>query len=234
MGWNPDESVSSNLNRILENGLKPTILRRAIQLGVELFLGVKPPTPDVAGLHPALSSYAARLAKLISSHSHYFKLVSKWHREEVIQRQVDQGRLANVAIYIYALTASLARMDQILRSGAHGESYDRDRSAFEHAFDLLEIRILNLFAEMRRNADESMREAATAARYHSDTLPNADFVVHETSPVAAGEGRPVAREFVQQFPGGSAQVGGDGAHLDTPSSPGSDGHSKPTQTTKEG
>ncbi len=210
MGWNGGESVSANLNRILENGLRPTILRRAIQLGAELFLGVKPPTPSVTGLHPALNAYALRLTKLVRSLSYNYKLVSKWHREKIIQRQVDQGRIAKVATYLYAMTASLSKMDAILRAGERGEAYERDRTAFEHVFDLLELRILNLFKELRVNGDESMREAARAARYHSDTLPHSDFVVHETSPVAQGQGRPVAAEHVRQFPGSKLPIGGNG------------------------
>jgi hypothetical protein len=234
MGWNSDASVSANLNRILENGLKPTVLRRAIKLGTELFLGVKSPVPEIGGLHPALQAYGNRLARLVRSHSHHFKLVSKWHREKVIQRQVDQGRLAHSAMYIYALTASVGKMDALIRSGGHGEVYDRDRSAFEHAFDLLELRVHNLFGEMRVNADRSMREAAEAARYHSDTLPHSDFVIHESSPIARNQGRPVAREYVRQFPGKSMSVGGDGASGVTAGTPGPDGQSSPRKAAEEG
>jgi alkylation response protein AidB-like acyl-CoA dehydrogenase len=223
MGWNTDESISANLNRILENGLKPTLLRRSIKLGAELFLGLKPPAPAVRGLHPSLSSYAERISKLVREHTHYFKLVSKWHREEVIQRQVDQARLANVAMYIFAMTASASKMDQLLRSGERGDAYERDRTAFQHAFDLFELRILNTFRELRVNADDSMREAATASRLHNDTLPNSDYVIHESSPVAHGEGRPVAIGHVRQFPGSNVLSGGDGAVVEAPTSPETEG-----------
>ncbi|MDX1548757.1 MAG: hypothetical protein R3247_17295, partial [Rhodothermales bacterium] len=88
-----------------------------------------------------------------------------------------------------------------LRSGERGPAYDRDRAAFAHLFDLFELDILRNLGETRTNADDSMREAADAARRHNDTLPNADFYIHEASPVAKGLGKNVVVEHIEQFPG---------------------------------
>ncbi len=211
LGWDREESLAQNLNRILGNALNLALLKRAIPLGMELFLGVKPPAPVVAGVHPSLQPYADRLARLVQQHAHFFKMASKWHREEIVTRQAVQARLANSAMLLFALTSSLSRMDDLLRSGAHGVEFDRDRTAFEHAFDLFELEILHNFHELRHNADESMRKAAAAARRHNDTLPNSDFYIHEASPVAKGTGKPVQKEHIKQFPGDRyVEAGGDG------------------------
>ena len=217
MGWNADESVADNLNRLLENGTNPKLLKRAVPLAAQLFLGIKPPAPLVLGVHPSLRAYADRLGKLVQLHSHYFKLASKWNREEIITRQTIQARVADNALYIFALSASLSKMDMQLRTARRDEEYDRDRTAMAHVFDLFELKIYENFRALKKNADKSMRVAAAAARKHSDTLPNSDFVIHETSPIAKGTGAPVLKEHVKQFPGQDrALAGGDGHSTSRP------------------
>ncbi len=211
LGWNADQSAADNLNRLLENGTNPKLLKKAIPLALQLFAGLKPPAPLVIGAHPSLSEYSDRLGKLIQLHSHYFKMASKWNKEEIITRQTIQARVADNAIYIFALSASLSKMDLQLRTSRRDASYDRDKAAFAHLFDLLELKIYENIRALRKNADVSMREAAQAARDHSDTLPNSDYVIHESSPVAKGTGMPVLKEHVKQFPGDhTAVAGGDG------------------------
>lgn len=201
VAWRPEESVTENAVRILNSALDPRIMRRAVPLAAQLFLGFRPDRPVVRGVHPSLAPYAERLSRLIPHHSRYFKLVSKWHREEIIQRQAMQGRLTASAVYLYAMSCSLSKMDKQVRAGHKGIVFERDRAAFEHFFDLAELRVLAAFKELRSNADESMRRAARAARLHNDTLPNSDFYVHEASPTAKGSGKSVPHEHIRQFPG---------------------------------
>jgi hypothetical protein len=105
------------------------------------------------------------------------------------------------------MTASLSKMDLQLRSGRRGLEFERDRRAFEHVFDLFELEIRSNDRELRKNADESMLAASTAARRHNDSLPNSDYIIHESSPIAKGTGRPVLVENVLQFPGDSPASG---------------------------
>ncbi len=200
MFWNVEEAVGANLKRIAGNVLNAKIMRRAIPLAAQLFMGLKPAAPSIEKAHPSLSREARRLALLIQKHSHYFKMAGKWHKEDIVTRQVVQARLANSAIYLYVLSASLARMDRLIRTGAKGLDFERDQAAFEHAFDLLEFKILSCFGELKKNADKSMRKAAGAARRHNDSLPNEDFYIHETSPNARGTGKKVSLEYIKQFP----------------------------------
>lgn len=214
LAWNPDVDPAENVRRIFRNALNGDLLKRALPLGAQLFFGIKPPAPGIAGAHPSLEPYAVRLARLVQVHSHYFKLASKWHREEIITRQVVQSRVADNAAYLFALAASLSKADSQIRSGVRGLEFERDQSAFAHLFDLLELKVLANVRELRRNADASMIEAAAAARRHNDALPNSDFAIHEASPIARGTGKPPATEHVKQFGGDKyVSAGGDG-HAD--------------------
>ena len=212
VSWDAAESPAQNVSRIVGNLLRPDVLRRAIPLGAELFLGVMPAAPALRGLDASLDGHAHRLAAMVQRHAHAFKLVSKWHREEIIRHQVQQSRVADNAVLLFALSASLAKMDHQLRTREHGPAFERDRAAFEHLFDLFELTFHRNLGELRENADASMRRAADAARRHNDTLPNGDFYIHEASPVARGTGHVVQTEHIRQFPGDRApDAGGDGA-----------------------
>lgn len=199
--WDSDESVEDNLSRILRAAATPAVLKKALPLGAQLFLGIKPGAPRIGGVHPALQGRADTLATLVQRHSHYFKLVSKWEREDVVKHQAQQARVADNAIYIFALTAALSKMDDQLRSGEYGPEFERDRAAFEYLFEWFEREIYRNFGEMRDNADESMREAAEAARAYNDTLPNEDFYIHEGSPLGRDAGKEPPTEHIQQFEG---------------------------------
>ncbi len=211
LGWEKDESPADNLTRILSSALDVRVLRRAIPLGAELFLGYVPPAPGITSVLPELQPYADRFSKLVQRHAHLFKMASKWYREEIIQRQVVQARLADSAMYLFAMAATLSRMDYQVREREVGAAFERDRAAFEHFFDLAEAAILQAHGGVRNNSDDSMRRAAQAAMFYNDTLPNADFIIHEASPVAEGTGRPPATESIKQFPGDEAAgAAGDG------------------------
>lgn len=199
--WDSEDTFSSNLVRLLVGGSKVEVLRRAVPLAFQLFLGFRSVLPGIKRVHPLLAEYAVRLAKLVQEHAHYFKLVSKWNREEIVKRQAVQARVADNAIYLFAFSCALSKMDHQIRSNEHGPAFDRDKAAFQHFVDLAEITIRDNIRHMKRNADESMREAARAARLHNDTLPNSDYYIHEASPVAKGQGKPVNTAHIKQFTG---------------------------------
>ncbi len=204
--WDAGQDVRSNVSRLLSNGLNLDILKRAVPLAAELFLGVRAATPSIDSVVPELAEWAQRLANLVGQHTHHFKLTSKRHREEIIRRQAVQARIADNAIYLFALSCALSKMDVQIRRGESGAAFERDRAAFEHFFDLVELEIAKNIRSLKKNADASMRRAAEAARKHSDTLPDEDFYIHEASPVAKGKGKTVPVEHIQQFPGNAASV----------------------------
>ncbi|MCS3634059.1 alkylation response protein AidB-like acyl-CoA dehydrogenase [Salinibacter ruber] len=199
--WDSDESIGDNLSRILTAATTPAVIKKALPMGAQLFLGLKPRAPEINGIHPALQEQADTLASLVQKHSHYFKLVSKWEREDVVKHQAQQARVADNAIYLFALASSLSKMDDQLRSGEFGPEFERDRAAFEYLFEWFRRKIHRNFGRMRDNADESMRDAAEAARAHSDTLPNDDFYIHEGSPLGRDAGKEHPQEHIPQFEG---------------------------------
>ncbi len=199
--WDTDESVGDNLGRILSAATNPTVMSSALPLAAQLYMGLKPSTPEINNAHPAIQEHADRLARLVQKHSHYFKLVSKWEREDIVKHQAQQARVADNAIYIFALATSLAKMDDQLRTGDFGPAFERDRAAFEYLFDWFENKIHQNFGEMRRNADESMRKAAEAARAYNDTLPDDEYYIHEGSPLGRDAGKTPPTEHIQQFDG---------------------------------
>jgi len=199
--WDSDQSMGENLSRILTAATTPTVLKKAVPMGAQLFFGLKPSAPEIRNVHPALQEQADTLSTLIQKHSHYFKLVSKWEREDVVKHQAQQARVADNAMFIFALAASLSKMDDQVRSGEYGPEFERDRAAFEYLFEWFERKIYRNFGEMRDNADESMREAAEAARAHNDTLPDDEFYIHEGSPLGRDAGKEPPQEHIPQFDG---------------------------------
>ena len=211
LGWDEDEAPLDNVQRIVRNGLNGQVVARALSLGLQLFLGVKPAAPAVAGVRPELAPYARRLSRLVQQHSHSFKMVSKWEREAIVTRQVQQARVADNAVLLFALTAALSKMDAQLRDGADGPAFERDRAALAHLFDLFEDDFARNVEALRHNADATLHPAANQAFAYMDTLPNSDYVIHESSPSAAGTGMALPTEHIAQFPGDRYVSAGDGA-----------------------
>ena len=210
MTWDSDESFGKNVGRILSNGVRPRVLKIAIPLAMQLFAGYRPAAPKVTVQNAELGGHAARLERLVRDHAHWFKMASKWYKEEIVTRQAVQARLGDSATYLVALAASLSRFDLTLTEKP--DHLERDRAFFNHAFDLFENRILERFRELRVNADDSLFAAADAGRAHADALPNGEFYIHESSPTDRGTGKKVRTDIVPQFPGTSRTVSvGDGA-----------------------
>ena len=199
--WDTDESIGQNLSRMFTAATNPTVMSKALPLAGQLFLGIKPQAPEVRSVHPALRQQAEKLSTLIQKHSHFFKMASKWEREKIVEHQAQQARVADNAIYLYALTASLSKMDDQLRTGEYGPEFERDRAAFEYLFEWFENKIHANFGRLRDNADDSMRKAAEAALRYNDTLPNKEFYIHEGSPLGRDAGKETPTEHIKQFPG---------------------------------
>ncbi len=201
--WDGEQGLFGNIGRITKNGMNGQVLARALPLAAELFLGLKKPAPQVTKLHPSLRAKGDLFARLVREHSHQFKMASKVHEEKILERQTIQARVADVAIYLHAMACVLSRLDAQLRAGEEGPDFDRDKAAAMHFIDIAEREIRRRWRDLREHADDSMRIAAAAALAHNDTLPNADFVVPEKSPVAKGTGHTPDQSGIKQFGSGS-------------------------------
>jgi alkylation response protein AidB-like acyl-CoA dehydrogenase len=201
MLWDGDQGFGANMSRILGSAFNPTVMGKAIPLGLELFLGLKKPAPRVTKLHASLSKQADTLGRLVQQHSHMFKVASKMHEEKILERQVVQARVANVAIYLHAIACTLSKLDSQIRKGEEGLEFERDKAAALHFVNMAELWCEEEWRALRDNADDTMRPAAKAAMDLNDSMPNDRFITPERSPVAAGTGRKVDQSAIKQFPG---------------------------------
>ncbi|HVZ93531.1 MAG TPA: acyl-CoA dehydrogenase family protein [Phycisphaerales bacterium] len=190
-----------NMAATLKNLFNSKVMGKAIPLGLEIFLGVKKAPPRVSRLHHSLAGWGDRLARLVRDHSHEFKLASWVNKELILDRQVVQARVADVAIYLHAMACTLSKLDRQLRAGEDGVEFERDRTAAMHFLNMAEGWIRDRWRELRENSDETMRTAATAAIAHNDTMPNSLFAIPEASPIAKGTGRRLKQDGIKQFPG---------------------------------
>jgi hypothetical protein len=84
----PDESLGSYLVKALRNTFRFDIMARAIPLGIEVFLGIRPSLKRLAKVKsPELAPHAERLAMLTREHSHQFKVLSKRYDIKMLDRQ---------------------------------------------------------------------------------------------------------------------------------------------------
>ncbi len=183
---------------------KPALLKQAIPLGMEVFLGIRKKAPDINKVHPQLRPYADRLSRLISEFTYQFKQMSKKHDAAMLSRQVPQSRLALAVIQLHAWACTLSKLDMDLRR--HGDNggaeFARDKAAAFHFFDLAELEIEKRFRDGYRNADDTMMASAEAAMAFSDTQPAELFIIPERTPTnLRGKGRQPRDEAIKKFPG---------------------------------
>jgi acyl-CoA dehydrogenase family member 9 len=180
------------------------VIRSALPLAAELFLGFKPRPPRISRVDPSLAPYAHQLARRIADHSHHFKLASRRFAESIVTRQCVQAHLADSAMWLHAWACCLSKLDRDIRSSASDAEMERARSAAIHFMDLADHAIGDCLWRLNHNTDRTMHEAGSLAMRYVDTLPNHDYVIHEASPNARGTGKPPARAGIRQFPGDNA------------------------------
>ena len=204
-----DEPFGAFLGKAVKNTLRPEIMKIAIPLGMEVFLGIRRKLPVISKLHPELRVYGERVAHLTRELTYQFKVMSYKYQETILTRQAVQARLADVAIYLHGWLCTLAKLDLDLRRHAgNGSDLESkvERAAAIHFFDIAELEIRNRFRELYENADDTMLPTAEAALKHSDSLANEHFIVPERSPNAKGTGRTVTQVGIKQFPGSPVNV----------------------------
>jgi alkylation response protein AidB-like acyl-CoA dehydrogenase len=139
-------------------------LRKAWLAGMDR-AGAALHAPHVPFRSGALDSYAQRLGRLIW----YFNIAVDrtliQHREEILDRQFLQERIAKAAMDLFASACVLSRWDADLQAGVtHG---DQAASLF-----LCESsrRVGRALAELRENDDETLTAAADAALRHPGAM----------------------------------------------------------------
>ena len=167
--------------------------------------------PKIDAVDPSLAPLAHRVSILIRDFSHAYKRMAADLKEKFATDHLAQSRVSKSVVCIHAMICSLSRLDRDIRNGISGEDLDRDRLVVEHLFDLFEREIEQHRRELKSNADASMRPAAESVLKWSDTLPNGNYAIPESTPVseARGKGKTADQEMIQQFGAGTVFSGKD-------------------------
>ncbi len=202
----PDEGFGAFVVKAVKNSFRMDIMKRAIPLGMQVYLGVRPSAPRVTVKSAELAPAAERLGRLIAEHSYQFKVMSKLWDVKLLERQAVQGRVADVAVWLHAWACTLARLDSELvahaGNGAGDIEFQRDKAAAMHFFDLAELEIHNCFRGLYENADDTMLNTAELTLRYGETLPAEEFIIPEKTPTALrGKGRKPNQSAIKQFPG---------------------------------
>ncbi len=180
-------------------------LGTAMQVGAEMFLGVRRGAPQITGLSPKLAHLKHDVERYVREFSHQVKMMFKIHEEKLITNQMIQRRLSEIVLWIHAMVCCLSRVDKSIRDGVNGETLSDELQIVEHLCAIAGEKIDANLRGLYKNTDETMRRAAKVAQKHIDTLPNADYSIPEGTPdkTASGTGRVQDQTHIRQFGAGS-------------------------------
>jgi acyl-CoA dehydrogenase family protein 9 len=180
-------------------------LKAALQIGAELFLGIRRPAPRIRRVHSRLANLANDLAQRTREFSHQVKLMFKEHEEKLITKQMIQYRLSNAVVWLHAMTCSLSKLDRDMRKGLDGAALEHDLAIVRHVFALGGDEIDTCMRGLWKNSDQSLVNAAAVASKRVESLPNSEYVLPEKTPdlKARGTGRKPDQTHIQQFGSGS-------------------------------
>jgi alkylation response protein AidB-like acyl-CoA dehydrogenase len=180
-------------------------LGAALQIGSELYLGIKRPAPAIRNAHPKLHAFKTEIEQRIRTFSHEVKLAFKNHQESLLTNQMIQRRLSWAVVWIYAMICSMSKLDQSLREGLEGEQLDHDMKIVKYIFAMGGKEIDDNLRELRENTDDAMRPAAKVAMDRIRQLPIEHYVVPERTPdmTVRDKGRKTDQTHIRQFGAGS-------------------------------
>jgi alkylation response protein AidB-like acyl-CoA dehydrogenase len=121
--------------------------------------------PEVPFRSESLHSFAGRLGKLIWYFNITVDRLLIQHREEILDRQYLQERIAKAAMELFASACALSRWDAALQAGR------LEHDAAAELFLLESFRNVGRFlAELRENDDKALTAAADAALRHKNAM----------------------------------------------------------------
>jgi len=176
-----------------------------LKLAAQLFMGIRPAAPRVSGLDASLREHAHALETLTREFSHQVKRMFKVLDSGILTNQMIQRRLSSMAIWIHAMTCSLSRLDQSIKSGIDARQLEHDRAIVDHICAIGGHAIRKSMRGLDSNTDATMRIAADAVWSTVGSLPHSDYSIPEKTPdeSALGQGRVPDQTFIKQFGSGS-------------------------------
>ncbi len=209
MTWEGDgspQSFGQRLGRVIKSALNAKVVKAALPLAFEVYLGIRRAMPAIPSVHESLRPSAERLASLTREHGHQFKQASKRFDANIMARQAVQARLADSAMFLHAWACTLSKLDRDIKAhggnGAGDLEFQRDRLAAMHFFELAELEARAALRGIYENADETMLKAADAAMKLSESQPAEEFYIPEKSQTPLrGKGKKLRQDGIKQFPG---------------------------------
>ncbi|MCK4871719.1 MAG: acyl-CoA dehydrogenase family protein [Phycisphaerales bacterium] len=174
-----------------------------MQLGAELFMGIRRSAPPAAKLHPKLAAQAHQLSKMIRDYSFWARMMMKEHDEYLFEKQSIQARLSWNVVWIHAVACTLSKLDVALRKGDGGDELDYEMKVATHFCNIAHYEFERNVRALRENPDDTQGAAAAVALKLSDSMPNSLFAIPESSPIAKGTGRELKQDGIKQFGAGS-------------------------------
>ena len=133
-------------------------------------------SPEVKVHSSELQAEATRLGHTVGTFGSTIERLLRTCREEILERQYQQGRVADAAIELYVSGCVLRRLDWMVESHAHGnhdghhtigkrggDSLKHDLAIGRHYLRAADRRIHRVLADLFDNDDESTTRAANAA-----------------------------------------------------------------------
>ena len=193
------KQLGEHLMGIRANPMKH--LGKAMQIGAELFLGIRRPAPAITKLHPRLAHLQRDLEQHIREFSHQIKMMFKIHEEKLVTDQAIQERLSWCAIWIYGMACVLSRADKSLRGGTNGTELENELKIVEHTCAIATDEINIRFRALRTNTDKTMRPAAQVALRSQDHVPNSEVPIPESTKDmdVRGKGKQQDQTHIRQF-----------------------------------
>jgi alkylation response protein AidB-like acyl-CoA dehydrogenase len=180
-------------------------LGAAMQIGAELYLGIKRPAPRITRLHPQLADMQADIERHVREFSHHVKLMFKTHEEKLITAQMVQARLSWWVTWLHAMICSVSRLDKSIRTGVNGAELAAETQIVRHVCAIATEEMELCRRGLRTNIDSSIKPTADVAYRQSDMRPNGRYSIPESTPdqTARGTGRELDQTNIPQFGAGS-------------------------------
>ena len=184
-------------------------LGSAMQIGSELFLGFRRGMPSFSCQNPRIARHLDECMMRIREFSHQVKMMFKEHEEGIVTAQTIQSRLALGALWIHASLCTLSKFERNMRRGLEGRELEHEAAVVDHFIAFAGEQFDAELRALRQNCDTTMKRAADAVLAWADSLPNADYVLPERTPVVAvrGTGKKPDQSNIPQFGSGSVFAG---------------------------
>ena len=184
-------------------------LGSAMQIGSELFLGFRRGMPSFTCQNPRIARHLDECMMRIREFSHQVKMMFKEHEEGIVTAQTIQSRLALGALWIHASLCTLSKFERNMRRGLEGRELEHEAAVVDHFIAFAGEQFDAELRALRQNSDTTMKRAADAVLAWADSLPNADYVLPERTPVVAvrGTGKKPDQSNIPQFGSGSVFAG---------------------------